>query len=146
MSGAIASVALAALALSGCAGFMSGGDRAARQAACVPTSFSLYFEPDSAALPADSEAILRQGLSGLESCRAQGGELVRATVIAYPDEAALGGAEASRIAYARTEAVVRALVATGLEPSKVVGFDHRTEQNPTMTIMRRRAEVRLEMR
>lgn len=136
----------AVMALSGCAAMpWSGPSAAERAAACATTTFSVYFEPESAALSPDAQAIIRQGVAPVAACEDAGGELVRATVRAYPDEAMLDGAEATRLVYARTEAVVAALVSAGLSPTQVVGFDHRSAPTAVMSIMRRQAEVTLEM-
>ncbi|MBI1186561.1 MAG: hypothetical protein GC206_04405 [Alphaproteobacteria bacterium] len=144
-----AACAAAALALAGCGTMRmpwSGASAQERAAACGETSFAVYFEPESAALASGAETIIQQGVGPLETCRAAGGELVRATVRAYPDEAMLDGPDATRLVYARTEAVVAALVGAGLPPTQVVGYDHRANPTAVMSIMRRQAEVKLEMR
>jgi hypothetical protein len=141
--------ACAALALAGCGAMRmpwGGASAEERAAACGQRTFSVYFEPGSAALSPDAQTIIRQGVMPIETCRDAGGDLVRATVRAYPDEAMLDGPEATRLVYARTEAVVAELVGAGLPPAQVVGFDHRSAPTAVMTIMRRQAEVTLEMR
>lgn len=133
------------LALAACSSVAIPGLSPPDRPACQTADFSIYFAPDSATLPEEAAPIIRQALSALEACRAQGGDLVRATVRAYPDEAQTGS-EAERAALARASAVVGALRDAGLTQDQVVALDHRTPDNDITAIMRRQAQIRFEMR
>lgn len=132
------------LLLAGCSSipFMDGG---APRTACADAEFTIYFTPDSEALPETAAPILQQTHAAVEACRAQGGRLVRAGIHAYPDRGETGAA-ADRAALARAETVVAALVEAGLPGDRVVAFNHNTTADDPNQVMRRRADIRLEMR
>ncbi|MGE0045769.1 MAG: hypothetical protein AB7J28_02630 [Hyphomonadaceae bacterium] len=142
------SAALGALILlGGCSSLpFAGGEEAPARPACAAQSVTVYFQPDSEALPATAQPIVRQAVEIVEACRAQGGDLVMATIHAFPDEGETGE-QAERAAVSRAETVLRGLIEAGMPADRVRGiYAPNAPENAPDQVMRRRADIALEMR
>lgn len=134
----------AGLAVSGCATSPTSRDQiVATPAACENLTVQIYFEPDSAEVTSEGQAVLNQAALQAKPCK-----VGRVLVLGLAD--AVGAPAANlEISKKRAGSVTRALNATGLPAAEfdlaAAGQTGAVDSHGDARLLRRRADITIEL-
>ncbi|MBA4793552.1 OmpA family protein [Phenylobacterium sp.] len=132
-----------ALGLAGCQSWAEMRGRLVDEPGCEPVRAEIYFEPDSAAIGPEAQALIAEAARQAEGCRLQHVEVLGLADAAGAPQANLA------LSKARAEAVTAALAAERLAVSDVrllaAGEAGAVTPQGELQPMRRRAEIVLRL-
>jgi outer membrane protein OmpA-like peptidoglycan-associated protein len=118
---------------------------ASARSECQSSSHIIYYNLEEDDIRASANPIIQLIAHEVEMCRKAGGGLQRVSIVGFPNRAD-NSDSGDATAAARGQAVLGALIASGIPNEKIAMSSYRLEKEDINQPMRRRAEIEVEMR